>query len=128
MSGELTEVTSTLSVALAVDALRASLARRGITVFAVIDHAAGARESELALADEAVVIFGNPQAGTGLMQDDARVGIDLPLRILIWDDRGTTRVGFRDPQSLSDRFEISAHAGALAAMASLLAQLLAELE
>jgi uncharacterized protein (DUF302 family) len=57
--------------------------RRGLTVFAQIDHAAAAREIGMELADEVVVVFGNPRAGTLLMQQDPRVGIELPLRLLV---------------------------------------------
>lgn len=42
-------------------------------------------------------MFGNPQAGTPLMQADPTVGIELPLKILVWDDGGTTRLGYHDP-------------------------------
>jgi uncharacterized protein (DUF302 family) len=70
-----------------------SIVRRGLTVFAQIDHAAAARGVGMELADEVVVVFGNPSAGTPLMQKDARVGIELPLRILVWDEEGQTIVG-----------------------------------
>ena len=63
--------------------LLTQLERRGVRLFAVIDHADAAREAGLALPDEVVVIFGNPALGTKLMQHNARAGIDLPLRILI---------------------------------------------
>ncbi len=127
MGDGLLVTTSAASVAESVDALLVSLDARGITVFAVIDHAAGARESGLDLADEIVIVFGSPATGTGLMQDDPRAGIDLPLRMLIWDDHGTTRVCYRDPRALLDHFTISAHARTLTAMAALQAQLAAEL-
>jgi uncharacterized protein (DUF302 family) len=52
-------------------------------LFARIDHAAGARAVGLALGDEVVLVFGNPQAGTPLMQADPLVGLDLPLRVLV---------------------------------------------
>jgi uncharacterized protein (DUF302 family) len=73
---------------------------RGITLFARIDHAAGARAVGLELPDEVVLVFGNAAAGTPLMQADPRVGIDLPLRMLVWSRDGRTAVGYRDPRGL----------------------------
>ena len=69
-----------------VSRLLEAIEERDLTVFARIDHAAGARAAGLELASEEVVAFGNPRAGTPLMQSDPRVGIELPLRILAWED------------------------------------------
>ncbi len=77
--------------------LRDALSRRGLTVFAEIDHAAGAREAGMELPDETVIVFGNPRAGTPLMRDDPRVGIELPLRMLVGDSGDGTQLGYRDP-------------------------------
>jgi len=57
---------------------------KGLTVFARIDHRAAAREAGLEMQDEQVLIFGNPRAGTPLMVARPLVGLDLPLRVLIW--------------------------------------------
>src|SRR3954454_16753758 len=89
------------SVAAVVERLTAELRRRGIEVFATIDHAGGARAAGLELADEVLVIFGIPAVGTALMQADPRVGVDLPLRMLVWSEDGRTRVGYRDPRGLA---------------------------
>jgi len=97
------------SVAEATSRLEQLLADRGVEVLARIDHAAGARRAGLELADELVVFFGNPAIGTGVMQDDPRAGIDLPLRILFWDDIGTTYAAYRDPQDLADDFVLVDH-------------------
>jgi uncharacterized protein (DUF302 family) len=96
---------------------------RGLTVFARIDHAAAAREAGLELADEQVLVFGNPQAGTALMQDDPRVGIELPLRILVWADADGVSVGHDDPRALAERYAVGAHVATLEAMATLLGAL-----
>jgi uncharacterized protein (DUF302 family) len=96
---------------------------RGLTVFARIDHAAGARDAGLELADEQVLVFGNPQAGTPLMQDDPRIGIELPLRMLVWASEAGVNVGYEDPRTLADRYAVIAHAQTLDAMAELLAAL-----
>jgi uncharacterized protein (DUF302 family) len=57
---------------------------KGLTVFARIDHRAGAREAGLDMQDEQVLIFGSPKAGTPLMLARPLVGLDLPLRVLVW--------------------------------------------
>jgi uncharacterized protein (DUF302 family) len=97
--------------------------RRGLTVFAQIDHAAAAREVGMELAGEVVVLFGNPRAGTPLMQQDPRVGIELPLRLLIWNEGEHTVLGYNDPRDLAGAYSITAHAATLDAMSSLLDQL-----
>lgn len=98
---------STSTVEQTVETLRTELARRGVTVFGVYDHAANAREAGLPLADEVVVVFGSPAVGTALMQDNPDVGYELPLRILVRDDHGVTRVGYRDPEALLDEYGLS---------------------
>jgi uncharacterized protein (DUF302 family) len=103
-----------------------AIERRGLTVFARIDHAAGAREVGLELADEEVVLFGSPRSGTPLMQDDPRIGIELPLRMLVWREGEQVLLGHNDPRELSSAYEVAAHAQTLEQMASLLAALAAE--
>lgn len=107
----------------AVEALLAAIERRGLTVFSVIDHAGGACEAGLELAPEKVVVFGNPRAGTLLMQEDPRVGIELPLRMLVWEEEAGTKLGFEDPRALVERYELSEHAAILEQMATLLREL-----
>jgi uncharacterized protein (DUF302 family) len=106
--------------------LAGAIERRGLTVFAAIDHAAGAREAGLELADEAVVVFGSPRSGTPLMQTDPRVGIELPLRLLVWREEDTVLVGYRDPRELTETYEIASHQSTLEQMAALLAALASE--
>jgi uncharacterized protein (DUF302 family) len=106
MSETITLRTTSLSVAHAAEAVQEELRRLGIQLFAVIDHAAAAREAGLRLPDEQVLIFGSPAVGTALMQADARAGLDLPLRLLVWDDHGTTTLAYRDPQLLADAFAL----------------------
>ena len=74
-------------------------------MFARIDHAAGAHESGLELEDEQVILFGNPRSGTPLMQDDRRIGIELPLRILLWRDGADVHIGYADPRELMLRLK-----------------------
>jgi uncharacterized protein (DUF302 family) len=122
----LTTIESVHNVRETVDRLVAALGRRGITVFARIDHAAGARKVGLELADEELLIFGDPRAGTRLMQADAAVGYELPLRLLIWNAGGQTKIGYRRPTELQRDFAIADQIETLRRMETLLEQLAAE--
>src|SRR3954453_8297857 len=106
--------------------LTEAIDRRGLTLFARIDHARGAREAGLDLPDEEVVLFGNPKAGTPLMQSDPRVGLELPLRILIWKGADGVALGYREPQELASVYDLSGQEPTLAAMANLMSELVAE--
>ena len=101
MDEKLTIVDVESDVPTAVARIEKALDRLGVTVFAKIDHAAGARAAGLELADEVVLVFGDPAVGTALMQADPQIGIDLPLRMLVWAEDGRTRVGYRDPRGLA---------------------------
>jgi uncharacterized protein (DUF302 family) len=84
--------------------LTAALEARGATVFAVIDHAAGAESAGLPLGPTTVVVFGDPRAGTPLMQARQSVGIDLPLKMLVWrDGAGSTQLSYNDPAWIARR-------------------------
>jgi uncharacterized protein (DUF302 family) len=106
--------------------LMEAIERRSLTVFARIDHAAAARDAGLELADEEVVVFGSPRAGTPLMKSDPRVGIELPLKVLIWSDADGTKLGFNDPRELAGRYGVVEHRETLDKMADLLAAVVAE--
>jgi uncharacterized protein (DUF302 family) len=80
----------------------------------------------LELADEEVVLFGNPRVGTPLMRRDPRVGVDLPLKILIWADESGVSLGYRDPSELGDAYNIAAEQAIIEQMAMLLTGLTAE--
>jgi len=88
---------------------------RGLKVFAVIDHSGMAELAGLQLRDTKVVIFGSPKAGTPVMVDTPLVALDLPLKVLIWDDDGETKVSYTAPATLAARYGLSdEHAAALA--------------
>jgi len=123
----LTTVESAYSVSSTVDRLIAALGRRGINLFARIDHAAGARNAGLELPEEELVIFGDPRAGTPLMQADPSVGYELPLRLLIWDAGGQTMIGYRRPTELRDEFALGDQLEILRRMESFLEQITAEI-
>jgi uncharacterized protein (DUF302 family) len=116
------------TVADVVQTLTRELDARGIRIFATIDHAAGARDAGLELADEVVLIFGNPAVGTALMQADPASGLDLPLRLLVWDDHGQTRVAHHDPHELVDSYGVAVATHVIDALAALLGALTASVE
>jgi uncharacterized protein (DUF302 family) len=80
----------------------------GMTIFARIDHAAGALAAGLSLPPTEILIFGNAKAGTPLMQSVQTIGIDLPLKALVWQDAsGDTWVSCNDPAWLAQRHGVS---------------------
>jgi uncharacterized protein (DUF302 family) len=84
--------------------LEAEVKARGLTVFAHVDHAAGAAAVNLPLRPTDLLIFGNAKGGTPLMQSVQTIGIDLPLKILIWqDEAGDTWLSYNDPSWLAKR-------------------------
>jgi uncharacterized protein (DUF302 family) len=104
-----------------VDRLVAEVEAKGLTVFARVDHAAGAREAGLALRPTELVIFGNAKGGTPLMQANQAIGIDLPLKALVWQDAsGQTWLSYNDPAWLARRHgvgsEVEAPVKAMTAM------------
>jgi uncharacterized protein (DUF302 family) len=78
------------------------------------------------LPPEDVVVFGNPRAGTPLMQGDPRVGIELPLRILVWQADDGVLVGYNDPRELSGGYDLDGQEAVLEQMAALLQRLAEE--
>jgi uncharacterized protein (DUF302 family) len=106
---DLTIVESPFGPEETLERLEAEVQARGLTVFARIDHAAGAAAVGLTLAPTTVVIFGNARGGTPLMQVSQLIGLDLPLRVLVWQDAsGKTRLAYVDPRVLVERYGIGA--------------------
>ncbi|MDX2287626.1 MAG: DUF302 domain-containing protein [Hyphomicrobiaceae bacterium] len=103
------------------DALVSGIAAKGLTVFARVDHAAGAASAGLSLDPSEVVIFGNPKVGTPLMQASPTVGLDLPMRVLIWQDKGgAVKIGYLDPAKLKERHSIVGQDAVIGQMTSAL--------
>jgi uncharacterized protein (DUF302 family) len=104
------------------DRLEAEVKAAGMTVFARIDHAAGAAAVGLQLRPTVVLIFGNAKAGTPLMQADQTVGIDLPLKALVFEDAsGKVWLTYDDPHWLAGRHGLAAStAGVVDTMAAAL--------
>ena len=109
------------------DRLLKALEAKGVTVFARIDHAAGAASVGLPLRPTTLVIFGNPAAGTPLMQAEQTAGIDLPLKALVWQDAGgAVNLSYNDPAWIAARHAsgggappaVAALSGALKAFAA----------
>jgi uncharacterized protein (DUF302 family) len=100
----LVTVNSAYSATETVSRLQAAIQIAGMTVFAIFDHAAAASQAGLSLRPTTVVAFGNPAAGTRLMQANQIAGIDLPLKILVWEDEsGTVNVTYNDVRWLASR-------------------------
>jgi uncharacterized protein (DUF302 family) len=83
------------------------LAARGMTVFAVIDQAAAARAVGLELRETTLVIFGSPAGGTPVMAAVPLAALDLPLKVLIWDDAGQAKVSYYAPATVAARHHLS---------------------
>jgi uncharacterized protein (DUF302 family) len=103
--------------------LTAALESKGVRVFARIDHAAGATSAGLELRPTTLVVFGNPVGGTPLMQAAQTVGIDLPLKALVWQDaQGAVHLTYNDPVWIAARHGLDSGAEqAVTAMAAGLA-------
>jgi uncharacterized protein (DUF302 family) len=90
-------ILSAHSVKETIDRIEAEVKSKGMTIFARVDHAAGAREVGLTLRPTLLLIFGNAKGGTPLMQDKQQIGIDLPLKALAWEDAsGKTWLSYND--------------------------------
>lgn len=106
--------------------LEAVVAEKELTLFSIVDHAAGAASVDAELPPTQVVIFGNPKAGTPLMQCAPTVAIDLPLKALIWEADGQTQLAYNDMSFLQERHEIEGCDEVLSKIAAALEGIMAE--
>jgi uncharacterized protein (DUF302 family) len=114
---ELTAKPSKYPVKETVDRLTAALKEKGITPAARIDHASAAKAAGLELRPTEVLLFGNPKLGTPLMQTNRHVAIDLPMRVLVWeDDGGKVWVSYTPPSVLKTRYKIEGRDDVLKAL------------
>ena len=115
-------ITSRHSVAATLERLEGLLKERGVMIFARIDFSGDAARAGLTMRPEQMLIFGNPKAGTPLMQAVPAAGIDLPLKALVWEDaEGRTQIAYNDPQYIVRRHGLDpALAANLAAVLPLL--------
>jgi uncharacterized protein (DUF302 family) len=88
------------------------LAAKGIKLFAVIDHSGEAAAAGLELRNTKVVIFGNPAAGTPVMREAPLAALDLPLKVLVWDEDGETKLAYTEPGELAKRYALSSELAA----------------
>jgi uncharacterized protein (DUF302 family) len=102
----LTTYTTQLSVSEVLDRIENILKRKGITVFARINHGRAAHEVGLDMQDEELIIFGNPKAGTPLMLESPAIGIELPLKIIAWQENQKTFVGIQNVDRLIRDYNI----------------------
>jgi uncharacterized protein (DUF302 family) len=106
---------SPLTVADTVTRLTGIINSKGLRLFDVIDQRAEAQKAGLDMRDTVLVIFGSPAAGTPVMVASPLSAIDLPLKVLIWDDDGKTKVSYYDPAGTVARYDVPAElAGNLA--------------
>jgi uncharacterized protein (DUF302 family) len=118
---ELTIRPSRHTVKETVDRLTAALKDKGIVPVARVDHAAAAKAAGLELKPTEVLLFGNPRLGTPLMQASRHIAIDLPMKVLAWeDDAGKVWIGYTTPQALKARYTIDGKDDVLKTMAGAL--------
>ena len=100
----LVHVKSTHSVAVTADRLERVLAEKGMKVFLRLNHAEGAGSVGITLRPTELLIFGNPKVGAPLMKKQPSIGVDLPQKMLIWQDNaGQVWLTYNDPDYLADR-------------------------
>ncbi len=109
---QVTTKVSPRSVAATVSRLTGILSAKGLSVFAVIDQSEAARAAGLTLRPTTLVVFGDPAAGTPVMDAAPLAALDLPLKILIWADGSRTNVTYYSPAALAARFGLSAELAA----------------
>jgi uncharacterized protein (DUF302 family) len=101
---------SAYSVAATLDRLSEVLKTRGITIAARVDHAAAAEKVGQILKPTQLLIFGNPRLGTPLMQSNRRIGVELPMKVLAWeDDSGQVWLAYVKPQVLKSEYSVDGH-------------------
>jgi uncharacterized protein (DUF302 family) len=94
------------TVAETVSRLTDVIAAKGLKLLIVIDHSGEAEAHGLSLRDTKVVVFGNPLAGTPVMQASPLAALDLPLKVLVWDDDGQTQLSYVPPAELGARYDL----------------------
>jgi uncharacterized protein (DUF302 family) len=108
IESQITTKASPRSVTETVSRLTGILSSKGMKVFSVIDQREQAHEAGLELRETTLVLFGNPAAGTVVMDAAPLAALDLPLKVLIWDDGGQTKVSYYDPQLIMERHGVPA--------------------
>ena len=100
---------STCSVNDTVQNINNLVKAKGLNVFAIINHGGNAKMVDMQLNESKMIVFGNPKLGTALMQQDMTIGLDLPLRILVYkDDNGKVQMAYRDGSWLANKHIVNA--------------------
>jgi uncharacterized protein (DUF302 family) len=98
---------SSKSVAQTVDRLTHVIADRGFTLFRIIDHSGTAERVGVQMPDSKLVMFGKPTVGAAVMHAEPLAGLDLPLKVLVWEDgKGAVAVSYNAPEFLAERHHI----------------------
>ena len=98
-----------LSVSETANNIKDIVEKKRLNVFAIINHSGNAKMVDMKLNESKMVIFGNPKLGTALMQQDMRVGLDLPLRVLVYKDSdGKVKMAYRDGSWLANKHILNA--------------------
>jgi len=97
---------SRYSVAETADRLQAVIEENGAAVVARVDHAANAEGADMQLAPTILMIFGNPMLGTPIMQETRLAGLDLPMKVLIWEEDDATKIAYTSPETLRQRWDV----------------------
>ncbi len=111
---------SPYSVSETLDRLEGIFKKKGITVFARVDHAAGAAKIGKTMEPTQLLIFGNPKLGTPLMESQRKIGIALPLKVLAWEANGKVNIAYTKPSQLARRYGVVDRDPVLAKMAGAL--------
>ena len=116
----LIETESPFSAQVTLNMLRENIKNRGLNIFTEIDHSQAAKKANMELSPIYVLVFGNPKVGTKLMQADPRVGIELPLKILVYENQGTTQIAYSNPEKFSESYNLKDQEDILENMANLM--------
>ncbi|MBK0326526.1 DUF302 domain-containing protein [Rhodobacteraceae bacterium F11138] len=127
VADDLVRVRTDKSVTAAMDDLQEAVEGAGATVFARVDHAAGARTVDMDLGDAQLLIFGNPKLGTPVMQADPLAGLFLPLKVLAYaDGDGQVWLAYEDPEEMLDDLKVDDDMPAIGMMQGALDKLTAK--
>jgi len=100
---------SCVSVDATTENLKEIVKSKGLSVFAIINHGGNAKMVDMELGDSKMLVFGNAKLGTALMQQDMKIGLDLPLRVLVYKDTdGKVKMAYRDGTWLENKHIINA--------------------
>ena len=122
---DLVTLPSAHSTAVTIERVKALLAKNGIDLFAHVDHTEGARQAGMPLRPTELLIFGNPKAGTPLIQAQQTIGLDLPLRLVVWeDDSGKVWVTYRRVAALARHHKVTGREDAVKSLDDGLAALI----